>query len=207
MALELITTLAGELSNSYCDVAFADDYWTNHFSATKAAQWAALSATQKVRLLIQACKIIEGVRFTVPITLPDYALHYDRRTGKVLDINLTRNPVKYFYYQKLQFPRNLDVYYETVPTDSQENALAHLGDIYMREEPQIAQCEQAIYTLNFDETSYSNRLQGITLDTLGLGRQQLAQTQEYGTTGSMLAPMAAEILRPLMVKGGRLQRG
>lgn len=199
--VSLDNTLAGETSNSYCSWDYANTYFAAHYVSSYAAQWAALAEPQQIVLLAQACRSIERIRFVLPQTLPNYALRFDRRSGKVLDINLTRDPVRYYYYQKLQFPRNLDIYYEQPP------AGVPVGSLFMRQEPQDAQCEQAIYLLNLDTTAAANRMQGITLDTFGLGKGQLSQTQEYGNTGTLLSPIAVEILSGLMVREGRLQRG
>jgi hypothetical protein len=196
MAITLDTTLGGELSNSYVDLDYADDYWGNHFSSVKAAQWAALNDDQKTQLLVRACSILETARYTYTNTLPQYSIHYDRRTGKVLDMNLTRDPVKFYYYQRLQFPRNLDVHFISQPAGAQ----------YIPEAVLIAQCEQAIYLLNVDETAMANRLQGITLDKVNIGSGAIESTQEYAVTGSMFAPMAFEMLRPYMVKSGKVRR-
>jgi hypothetical protein len=192
----LDSALSLETSNSYCTAAYALDYWANHFDTVKSAQYAALTDTQQQKLLARACQVIEGLRFTIPITLPEYAIHYDRHTGKVLDLSLTRQPVKYFYYQRLQFPRNLDVYYFTEP----------VGTIYMRPELKDAQCEQAMYLLNFDESALANRTMGITMEKVGVGKQAVDITQEYGAAGSSMSPIAYEFVRSLVVKGGRMQR-
>lgn len=189
-------SLSSETSNSYCNTAYAATYWGTHWDSVKSSQWATLNTVQQQRLLVRACQVIEGLRFTIPITLPEYALHYDRHTGKVLDLSLTRQPVKYFYYQRLQFPRNLDVHYFTPP----------LGVTYIRSELMDAQCEQAIYLLNFDESALANRIMGITMEKIGVGKQAVDITQEYGSTGSSMSPAAYEFVRPLVVRGGRMQR-
>lgn len=189
-------TLSSETSNSYCSTEEAAAYWADHYDTIKSAQWAALSTTQQQRLLVRACTVIEGLRFTIPITLPEYALHYDRHTGQVLDLSLTRQPVKWFYYQRLQFPRNLDVYYFTDP----------VGTIYMRPELKDAQAEQAMYLLNFDDSILANRLMGLTMEKVAVGKQAVDITQEYGASGSSLAPVAYDMIRQLVVKGGRMQR-
>src|ERR1700675_4761813 len=109
MPLTLDTTLADMYANSYITVAYADDYWSNHYNSTKAAQWLALNTGQKGNLLIQACRTIETARFTENVRLRDgYPLLYDRRTRVVVQLNDQIQPVKYYYYQRLQFPRNLD---------------------------------------------------------------------------------------------------
>lgn len=200
MALTLNATLAQETSNSYCDQNFADDYWANHFDSVKSAAWDALSDDNKTQLLIRATRVLESARYVIPVTLPEYALHYDRHTGVVQSLNLTRQPVKWFYYQKLQFPRNLDVYYMNPPQG------VALGSIYVPEDVMIAECEQAIYLRNFDETAMANRLQGVTMEKVALGKQQIDTTQQYSVSGSMFAPMAFEMMSPYMIRGGKMQR-
>lgn len=198
--LSLIADQASEISNSYTTVAFANAYWANDYRSANVAQWAALANSAKTNLMIQACKVIETARFTVPVTLPQYAMHYDRRTHLVLSLNLTRTPVKFYYYQRLQFPRNLDVYYLTPPTG------AALGDLYIPEDILIAQCEQAMYMLNLDQTALANRIQGVVTNKVVLGNNAVGLTQEYTTIGSMFSPMALEIVRPYMFNGGKMQR-
>lgn len=191
-------TISGEFSNSYVDVAFADDYWTNHFSTVKAAQWTALTSAQKTTVLVAACRVLESARFTLGSSYSDYELLYDRRSHLILNRAVDQLPVKYSYYQKLQFPRNLDIQYTGTPGD--------IGTAYIPEDVQEAQCEQALYLINFDDTAVANRLQGITLEKVGVGRDQITTTQEYAVTGSMFAPLAMELLRAYFIKGGRTRR-
>ena len=64
-------------------------------------------------------------------------------------------PEKYYFQQKLQFPRTLEVHMN--------------GQLYVPEEIMFAQCEQAIYQINFDQTILANRLQGISHDAPNVG--------------------------------------
>lgn len=203
MAVTLDNNLGSEVANSYVDIAYAVDYWANHFDSVKSAQWAALTANQQTYLLVRGCAVLETARYTYLNTLPQYSLHYDRRTGKVLDMNLTRDPVKYYYYQQLQFPRNLDVHY----LEAQNGEDYQVGDIYIPEPVMIAQCEQSMFLLNFDESAYANRMQGVILEKVSIGRGQIESTQEYSTKGSMFAPVALEMLKPYMLFGAKLRRG
>lgn len=194
MAITLDNTIGGLESNSYVDVPYFIDYWTNHYNATLSAQVLALTAIQKTYLLVRSCRIIESLRFTRPVSRTDYQLRYNRLTGTVVDMSyLTREPVKFAYYQKLQFPRNLDIHIED-------------GTFIIPESILMAQCEQAAYLLNFDETAIANRLQGITLDKTGVGRQQVDLTQEYGQNGSMISPMAYEFLRAYLLSTQKVRR-
>jgi hypothetical protein len=194
MAITLDNSIGGLESNSYVNSTYFDDYWTNHFNQILAAQVAALTGPQTDYLLVRACRILESLRFTRPISRMDYQLRYNRLTGTVVDMSyLTREPVKFAYFQKLQFPRNLDVHIED-------------GTFIIPEPILMAQCEQAAYLLNFDETAIANRLQGITMDKVGVGRQQIDLTQEYGASGSVLAPMAHELIRPYLVGTQHLRR-
>lgn len=187
MALTLNKTLSDEYANSYIDVAYADDYWASHFSSTKAAQWAALSTDQKTNLLIEACRVIETARFTENVRLQNasYPLIYDRRRRVVLQINQDLLPVKFYYLQRLQFPRNLD---RDVTT----------GNTYIPEPLMMAQAEQTVYTLNYDDTAAANRMSGVTQDSITVGNIRLHQT--YVADASMWSPMALEYARPFMLK-------
>lgn len=191
--LTLDATLATKSANSYVTVVYCDEYWGQHYSATKAAQWLALSTTQKQALLIQACRIIERVRFTANLDpSSDIHLFYDRSTQKVMQVRDDELAVKYNHFQSLQFPRNLDRDPDT-------------GTLYIPEAIKMAQCEQAAHILSFDESALANRLQGIESDSVAVGTVRTSQT--YGGAGSMLAPMALEFINPFVMKSGRLRRG
>ncbi len=71
MSIILNNALTDQYANSYCDVNYADSYWTDHYNQTKAAQWLALTNQQKINLLVEACRVIETVRFTQNILLRD----------------------------------------------------------------------------------------------------------------------------------------
>lgn len=201
MAVTLITDLASEVANSYCDADFADAYWANDYRTAKVALWTALTADQKAKLLVRACAVIETMRFVIPYSLPEYALHYNRRTRTILDMNLSRDPVKYFYYQKLQFPRNLDVYFQNPPAGSV------LGDLYIPEDIKNAQCEQAGYLLSFDESQLASRMQGVSMEKTSIGKGQVDVTVEYaGGLGTTMSPVALDYCRPYLVRGGKMQR-
>ncbi len=196
MATNLVvdTTIAGPESTSYIETSYADAYWSGHYSATKAAQWATLTQDQKTTLVISATRIIDTARFTHIIPISEYQLHYDHKTGQVLDITMNREPCRYYYYQKLQFPRNIDI----DPVDH---------TVFIPIPVKMATCEQAIYLLNFDESIAANRMQGVTLDKFSVGKGQLETTQQYGGVVSMYAPMAMELIRPFFVTGAKMRRG
>ncbi len=187
MALTLNTTLADEFANSYADVAYADAYWEGHYSTVKAAQWAALTSPQKINLLIQSCRIIETLRFTNIERPGDYVssrLHYDRRSHTVLSLNERSVVTKWNVLQRLQFPRNYDRNTAT-------------GALYIPEPVLLAQCEQAVYTMNFDDTAVANRLQGVTEDITTVGNIHLRQN--YAVGGTQLSPTALDLVRPYLL--------
>ena len=194
MSITLNQTLADKYANSYVDVAYCDDFWLNHYSATKALAWAGLSSAQKTSLLIKACRVIETARFTVFSRVKDWRpLYYDRRTHIVAQLNDNILPVKYFYYQSLQFPRNLDR-----DIDS--------GALYIPEPVMLAQCEQTVYSLNFDDTALSNRMQGVVQDQTSVGSIHLFQT--YTADGSEFCPQALEYVKPFLLKSSyEVRRG
>lgn len=186
MALTLNTQISDAYANSYVDTDYADDYWTNHFSATKSAQWLALTDDQKTYTLIQACRIIETVRCSVLVPLNgNYTLIYDQHTHVVLDINIDQLPVKFYYFQSLQFPRNLD-------RDSVT------GVTFIPEAVKMAQCEQALFLLNYDDSNQASRMQGVEDDMARVG--SIHVRKKYVSDGSAVAPMALEFLRPLTMK-------
>lgn len=185
MALTLVTTLSDPYANSYISSAYCDDFWADHFNQIKAAQWNALTANQKVNLLIEACRVLETARFTQSGHRSGYHLRYDRVSHLVLELNDQSHPVKYDYFQRLQFPRNIDRDKIT-------------GVTYIPEPIMMAQAEQTVYLLNVDDTALSNRMQGIESDYINVGNIRLRQT--YVSDGSMFSPMALEYIRPYLLK-------
>lgn len=195
MALTLDSTIAGELSNSYVDVAYCDGYWANHYSTTKAAVWSGLSASQKEQLLIQACGVIESLRFTSRRSKEwQNNLLFDAQHKRFFDVS-DGLPVKAIYTQALQFPRNVDLIESTQAWEVPESVM-------------MAQCEQAVYLATFDDAALANRLQGVESDSLAVGGGALSVRQHFVTGGTALAPMAVEFLKPYLLKSSsRLGRG
>ncbi len=181
MAVTLDSTISGWYANSYADLAYADAFWADHYSSTKSAQWGTLSNTQKTHLLIRSCSVIERFKFTVTGYLrpADYwHSEFNRVTGLVVQMTSDRRPLRAAYRQKLQFPRSLD--YDIN------------GAFYIPPDIMDAQCEQAMYLLNFDEDAMASRIQGITQNSLTVG--SIHVSQNFAAGGSSLAPMAREIL-------------
>lgn len=186
MALTLDNTVSGQFANSFVDVTYADSYWSGHYSTTKAAQWAALTTNQKTSALIQACSILERFKFaeTMQASRPEF-FHskYFRTTGLVVQLTYQRRAIRASYHQKLQFPRSLD--YDTT------------GAFYIVEDVKMAQCEQALYLLNFDESLMSSAQQGLQSESVSVGSIKTSQTfSSAGSAGAStaLAPMAREFL-------------
>lgn len=195
MAYVLNNTLSDTYANSYCDVTYGDDYWNDHYDTVKSALWQALDDQQKAILLIRACRVVETVRFTVSDMLRiDYALEYDRHSGKVIALNIDElPPVKYYYYQSLQFPRVRDRDLIT-------------GLLYIPEPILMAQCEQAVYLLSFDDTVLATKLQGVSRDQITAG--PISSRQTIDQMGTSLGPAALEFLRPYMLRvSSSMRRG
>ena len=186
MALTLDATLAAETSNSYVTTSYCDDYWATHYSQVKAAQWAALSDTQKPGLLIQACRVLETVRCTYPVENLRLTSHWklNRTLGNVIEMYDSQVPVRSNARQALQFPRNLD----------RDTA----GVLFVPEAVMMAQCEQAVYLTSVDDSAVSSRLLGVELDTLTAG--QIRVSQKFVTGSTLLAPMAVEYLKPFFAR-------
>lgn len=197
-AVTLNTAIGGETSNSYVDAATCSDYWTNHWNTTAAQNWLNLTAVQQVNLLMQACRVIETVKFVNEFIKQDVfdRVLYDRRTKLVLSVPSKRNVTRFYWFQRLQFPRNIDTYIET----------ATIGDLFIPEPVIWAQCEQAVYLTTLDYTALQNRMQGVTLDKLTLGKGDVETTQEYDIGGTSLSPVAKEFLSPFMLRNARSRR-
>ncbi len=188
------STIGGEYANSYLDVSFADDYFLSHWDSIKSAAWDLLDDSQKQQLLILACSVIETARFTNPSSRETPGLYYDSSTNKVLSLDPKTEPVRYYSYQALQFPRNLDRDMTT-------------GALYIPEKVKMAQCEQAIYLNSYDPSAMANRLQGVVQDRVSLGSGQVTVSQQYVAEGSSFAPLALEYVRPFLIsKTARLRR-
>jgi hypothetical protein len=185
MAITVDATVATETANSYCDVAYADDYFDNHYNSTKTAAWVALQDGAKKTLLVSATKSIEKFKFTEP-TDPSQnkPWFFDPTQGRVIQDNYLGYIVKYNYFQKLQFPTSLNV--------------TSGGVVFMPEEVKMANCEQAIYLATVDDSPISNRSMGVIHDSINVGGVALSQRIEPG--GHLLAPMAAELLSQYMLK-------
>jgi hypothetical protein len=195
MSITLTTTISGETSNSYCDVDFADDYFENHYDITKTAAWDELGDGQKEHLLVRACRMVEMARFTEPEEpmYYNYQMRWRRDLGQVISIADRRHPYKYSSIQSLQFPRNLDVRSD--------------GTVFIPEEVKMAQCEQAVYLLNLDETALANRLQGIRRDTVVVNSGDITLSQAYEPGGTLFGPLTLELIRPYLLKSGtRIER-
>lgn len=192
-AIVINDTMSDEYANSYCDQVYADSYWAQHWDTVSAAQWAALPDNTKAGLLVQACRLVETLRFTEPVDpLSEYHLVYDSRSQQIrsLKTNFGR-PEKFLFQQKLQFPRTIEV-------DMQ-------GVVFIPEEIKFAQCEQTIYIINFDQTILANRLQGISHDALNVGGVSISQKLE--ARGTMLSPVAYNFCKPYLLRRTmRIQR-
>src|SRR3954470_11645487 len=116
MATTLNNILSDQFANSYVDVAYADNFWAGHYNATKAAQWAALTTNQKTSALVEACRVIETARCTIKVSHSvggDYDWYYDSVSRTVINVERHEIPVRVYFYQSLQFPRNFDRDIET----------------------------------------------------------------------------------------------
>ena len=189
MAITLDNTLQGETSNSYADLAFADDYFANlpnSATNTKAVWWGLLGDGEKQQLLVLACWAIEKLKFTEPDTLTDVHLRYDNLNHRSYwDVPGDANtPVKSDPFQALQFPRNQDL-----RTD---------GTYFVPERVMMAQCEQAYYLGNEDFDAMAMAAQGVTRDSFKGGGVEMAQNLTRG--GSTVCPLAKDLLATYILK-------
>lgn len=190
MAIELINTLSGEDSNSYCDLAYADDYFASTPNSTKRDTWAGLSDDQKVIALVQACQMLEALKCTQPWEAPP-PLGVRMTYGQ----NWPRASIWLRYpatgEQSLQFPRNVDYKVSS-------------GAYFMPDGVQQAQCEQAYYLAVLDESVLADQLQGKRGDQITAQGVELSTT--YTGQGNAYAPLAIAFMRPYLIRTRKLGR-
>ena len=191
--MTLKSTISGVDSNSYVDLTYADSYFASHFNPDKVSQWQALTSPQKITALIQATGILETITVVdKKASAAEYIPVFNRLTNSVTfffeDVDTF---VKGVFNQKLQFPRNKDIDLVT-------------GNLFIPEEVKMAQCEQAFFLLNFDEDTLVSGLSGATSDVTTVG--SISLRKEITKQGSMLAPLAIELLKPFMRTSSRLRR-
>jgi len=199
MALTVDTTISGEFANSFVNVAYADDYFDNHYDTTKQTTWGDLDDGPKNALLVQAASIINSLRFTYPSLREDYELEYDSYSKKVISLTSDIRPLKRSYLQNLQFPRNIDVHSQT-------------GVAYIPEDIKIAQCEQAIALKGYSSTSITKVLGGIKREMVEIGGQ-ITQDITYADSGTMtnvgvatVDPLALQYVSKYLLRSMRLER-
>lgn len=174
MALD--ETIGGSTSDTYITLAEADAYFDAHWLAAKTTTWETLSDPQKESVLKMATLIIDGCRFLDQ----DYGAPVGPLTALTLFIPTHYVVSRQFTGQKRTFPRNIDI----------DDA----GAAFIPQEVLDAQCEQAIYMMAIDEAALINQLMGISEEAAGAGGVRIYQNFAGGR-GSMLAPMANELLR------------
>jgi hypothetical protein len=158
MSVLLDATIAGEFSNSYVDITYADQFFEADSDTARNDAWSALGDDQKQRLLVQATYAIEAFRFTYNSYYRDQNYEYDSRSQKVIRISVDHDPVRYDASQNLQFPRNFDINLNT-------------GLPYIPEPIKMAQCEQALYTVTFDNSSIVKVTGGIKSEEVEIAGQ------------------------------------
>lgn len=183
----LDVTISGKTTNSYVDMAFADSYFLNHYDLDKAVAWAGLTTLKKTTALIQATRILETVKCTdIVLSSLEYVPTYNKLTGYVQFMFEDKSKtVKRYYNQKLQFPRNVDI--------------DDTGTAFIPEEVKMAQCEQAIYLLDFDTEDIAATLSGAEFKATTVG--QISLRTQYKSGASSLAPLAYEFLKPYILLG------
>lgn len=184
--------LASNYANSYVSLAYASSYFSNHYNPAFAQQWLALTVGQQSQLLIQATSDIEQLNFVQSHTSPYYHSVVDSK-GRLLMLNTeNREAVKYNYYQSLQFPRSVDRHQD--------------GSVFIPPAIQMAECEQALYVLTFDQSLLSNTMQGMISNKVTVGSLSVSQ-QFSGGLGMNLSPIVYARVKPYLRYGKRVVRG
>jgi len=195
MPIVINTTISGPDANSYVTESYATDYWANHYNTAKIASWAALTSGQKIALLLAACRVIESIRFVDSSkNYSAYKYFFDRNTGTARPIYPGDSPpVRYDFYQRLQFPRNLDV--------------TAAGATYIPDDVKVAQCEQALSLYTIDTSTIVNSMQGLTAESVRIGNISISQKFSSGTLGTVLSIDALQSLNPYILRTNRVRRG
>jgi hypothetical protein len=186
MALD--TTLGGEATTSYVSISEADRYFQSHYSTAKTSAWQALNAPRKESVLKRACQQIETIKFLDV----EYASVGRLPLALIDDIYADITICKYEEYQRLQFPRNIDV--------------NSTGDPFVPQELKDAQCEQAVHLLMFDDAALLTIGQGIVEEAVTAGPIKSYTRYSEGVAPSYISPMAAELLRPYFRRSTRVRR-
>jgi hypothetical protein len=183
--MALIDTIGGSTSDSYVSLTEANTFFNSHYLTAKQEAWSGLSSAQKEMALKRATQILDTLRVldteygsgAMPNALVSYAGH---------DITIHRQMVG----QRLQFPRNIDI-------DVDDEA-------FIPQNVKDAQCEQAIYLLSVDEATIATQLTGVKEESAAAGQARVRQ--EFRGQGSMIAPLALELMREYLRPTRRMQR-
>jgi hypothetical protein len=186
MALDV--TVGGESTVSYVSVSEADRYFTSHYSTAKAASWAALTVPRKESALKRACQQIETIKFLDV----EYAVTGRLPLALIDDIYADIPICKYEDYQRLQFPRNIDI--------------NSSGVAFVPQEVKDANCEQAVHILTFDDSALQTIGSGIVEEAVTAGSVKSYTRYAEGRTPTYISPMAVELLRPYYRITSRLRR-
>lgn len=189
MALD--ATIAGETSDSYVTLVEASAYFANHYSLAKSSAWVVLTAGQQESALKRACSILESLR----VLDDEFGYGPLPRALWVFDYN-DLNIHRLTNIQRLSFPRNIDV-------DSSLVA-------FIQQNCKDAQCEQASTLLAFDESAMLAAMSGLVSELTKAGpveTRSVYRTARGGSVmGTMLAPMALELMRQFIRPTGRMRR-
>jgi hypothetical protein len=187
MALPAIDdVIMSQTGNSYIDLPFASDYFDGHMSTVKQAAWAALSDAQQTMAILTSCQDIESLKFVEPQM--DYALlpHLDPIT--LTYRNVTDAVVKWNPLQRLQFPRNIDVFF---------GANAPFIPLAV----QMAQCEQAFFRTIVDTSNLVTQRSGVKHESFTA--DGISINQIFSGQGDMFAPEAIQLLRQFFLPSSR----
>jgi hypothetical protein len=187
----VISEIYSNWATSYLSLAGATAYFAAHYKPAYATQWAALSASQQGLLLNAATRDLEQLKYVERQAVPTYRYFVDPVKGRILILTPRRDPIKYNYYQSLQFPRSVDIHQDST--------------VFIPMQMQWAQCEQAIYRLNFDETLLSNARQGLSINSVKVGGG-ISIYQHLNSGGDNLSPTALAYIKPFLKYGKHLVR-
>lgn len=177
--MALVTTVGGSDSNSYVDVAFADNYLLGH---SMHSVWAALSPEEKEAALIRAARTIDLLHFV----------------GTKKSQAAVGDPT----YQAMQWPRycpSSDGYMLDIPylRTSHEYVewIDNTGNPIVPMQVKNAQCEQAIFYLAYGKEIEAARFRARTgLSERTTGKLSEKYSYDIYTDLSALSSIASDFL-------------
>jgi hypothetical protein len=163
----IIASWGGDTSNAYVDLTYANAYMDTKI---KKSAWDSATEPERIASLVEATRTIDSKNW---------------------------NGVRFYYSQRLEFPRTAYDEREGWPEELTTTQTATLGGVeYIRMEERVkdACCEQALYMLETKDDEMLNlQRRGVTSYSESVGR--VSESYSFGSGArTQLAPEATRLL-------------